>query len=637
MKTATIKTDSLPQKAFSDSKTIVRDFARRGMVLLSPESLEIPLETHQKVFDEEMQAKEKQSISIATVPTMAQILNAPGLVKSVEKLVGKNWAIVPFAHTASFESGGSDQMWHKDDVGPYNGRRQRHHQSIQLEMLYYPQDVTPEMGPTATMPYAHYWAFNHEENNDNFAGADHLDFRYMLSGMEGISVSGKNSEYAREDIVNATTAHDKRMEDAVKNTGWPLVQQFQVAPIKAGSVVLYSHNTFHRGNHRRDHYSTWADNPRFMWRFYIYRTTDSFSENDALEDGEEFDHLINCDLSNQNDDIKSMWRYHEHWLNHGNTPKPLEQFDHLTEKELKLKAETLYQQMLLKEDRNEAKRIGAAYTIAGFPNKSIALEILNKALYVERENVRRAASYGLVALGSEATENLLKASGYPVKWVRKAAVFGLGSVAKLNEENLKCLLNLLKNDASLYVRSVCADSIGCLFRRAIAKNENTDLIPNGVRECLKVLKKEENRISANILQKRSIKLTRPTDDADVCEGNGIILGQDRFDPVRSLVRENLMWSLVMICSHGEEILGDALPEVIETMQEFIADDKNIFIVGFAMDVLNRLTRIRKEGTLVSPHIEELKSNFKNIIETSPILPWDTLVKSGLEVYVREKQ
>jgi putative ABC transport system permease protein len=35
---------------------------------------------------------------------------------------------VPFTHNASFTSGGRDQHWHKDDNGPYNGRKQRHHQ-----------------------------------------------------------------------------------------------------------------------------------------------------------------------------------------------------------------------------------------------------------------------------------------------------------------------------------------------------------------------------------------------------------------------------------------------------------------------------------------------------------------------------
>ena len=167
------------------------------------------------------------------------------------------------------------QHWHKDDNAPYNGRKLRHHQAVQVEMLYYPQVVSPEMGPTATVPYSHYWTFDHEENHDNFAGADHLDFAYQLSGMEGKPVSGPDSEYDPEEIRRGRTAHDRRMREAVTDTGWPLVRSFEAAPLAAGSVVLYSHNTFHRGNHRRDDWRTWPDRPRFMWRFWLYRTTDA--------------------------------------------------------------------------------------------------------------------------------------------------------------------------------------------------------------------------------------------------------------------------------------------------------------------------------------------------------------------------
>ena len=120
------------------------------------------------------------------------------------------------------------------------------------------------MGPTAMIPYSHYWTFNHEENHDNFAGADHLDFDYHISGMERERASGPDSKYDADDIIHRRTAHDIRMRDAVTNTGWPLVQQFEAAPLRAGSVVLYSHNTFHRRNHRRDDWRTWDENPRFM-------------------------------------------------------------------------------------------------------------------------------------------------------------------------------------------------------------------------------------------------------------------------------------------------------------------------------------------------------------------------------------
>jgi hypothetical protein len=39
---------------------------------------------------------------------------------------------------------------------------------------------------------------------------------------------------------------------AVEETGWPLLRTWEATPLEAGSVVIYSHNLFHRGNHRRD-------------------------------------------------------------------------------------------------------------------------------------------------------------------------------------------------------------------------------------------------------------------------------------------------------------------------------------------------------------------------------------------------
>jgi ectoine hydroxylase-related dioxygenase (phytanoyl-CoA dioxygenase family) len=127
--------------------------------------------------------------------------------------------------------------WHKDDNAPYNARKQRHHQAIQLELLYYPQDVDETMGPTATIPFSHYWTKNHETDHDSFA-TDHLDFNYQIEGMEGIDVSGPGSQYSREGIESQTTEHDFRMAAAVTETGWPVCRQFLAAPLKAGSVII---------------------------------------------------------------------------------------------------------------------------------------------------------------------------------------------------------------------------------------------------------------------------------------------------------------------------------------------------------------------------------------------------------------
>ena len=109
--------------AYTEPEDLARDFAYRGIVILSPDRLGIPSEVHHRVYKDEKQADEAgERVTPSQVPAILEVLNAPGLVDACDQLVGENWAIVPFTHNASFKSGPRDQHWHKDDNGPYNGR-----------------------------------------------------------------------------------------------------------------------------------------------------------------------------------------------------------------------------------------------------------------------------------------------------------------------------------------------------------------------------------------------------------------------------------------------------------------------------------------------------------------------------------
>lgn len=605
-----------------------QDFAMRGLVILSPDDLGVPAQLHGRVYERELKAhKARERISPGSVPEVLELLGAPGLVGALDRLVGRNWAIVPFTHNASFTSGARDQHWHKDDNGPFNGRKQRHHQAVQVEMLYYPQAVKPDMGPTATVPFSQYWTFNHEENHDNFAGADHLDFAYQISGMESRPASGPDSVYDPEDIRLARTEHDKRMRDAVTNTGWPLVRQLEAAPLEAGSVVIYSHNTFHRGNHRRDDWHTWDDHPRFMWRFWLYRTTEPDGAPGSAEpQWGTSDALSGTDLADAGDDVTTVWRYHDHWLRCGQPPPPAEQTARLSAQARRTESERLYEQLLSPGEDAEPQRIGAAYRLAALGDTQLATEALGNAMRVERESVRRAATYGLTALGDEATPVLLQAAQSPVKWIRKAGVYGLGDASELSTMVLQTVSQRLAEDPSVYVRSVAAGSIGCLARRAIGTGRGVDLIPDCANALVDSLGRETNRLAVDRAQGRSIKFTRPTDECDVCEGGGVDLGYERFAPVRSAVRENTLWSLVIICSHGAKVLGDAAEPVVETLRQIMAEDDNLFDVGFAMDALHRLARLHDESALPT-----LGKDLPVLLGQLPVRAWESLVRCGLDI------
>ena len=620
---------------YTSPERLVLDFASRGLVVLAPESLGIPADVHDQVYAQEKAVHDTGvRVTPANVPAVLDLLNAPGLIAACNQLVGKNWAIVPFTHNASFTSGARDQHWHKDDNGPYNSRKQRHHQAVQLEMLYYPQAVTEQMGPTATVPYSQYWTFNHEENHDNFAGADHLDFAYVLAGMEREPVSGPDSKYALDDIIHGRTLHDIRMRDAVTKTGWPLVHSFAAAPLRAGSVVLYSHNTFHRGNHRRDDWRTWQNNPRFMWRFWLYRTTDPDEPDDDSASKISWhnlgiDPMGNVDLSAASDDVTTVWRYHHHWIKTGQTPPPLSALAQLGTEARAKEADALFAQLHAKGDEAEPTRIGAAYKLAAIGDNKLAIELLGKALYTDRESVRRAATYGLVAVGEDATATLLTAAASEIKWVRKAGVYALGDASPLTEAVLQTVIARLHEDSSVYIRSVAAGALGCLGRRAIARGIGVELIPNCLEALVQSLAHEGNRLAMSKTQGRSIKFVRPTDECDVCEGDGVDFGLARYAPVRSAVRENALWSIVILCSHGAECLGRALQPTIVALQEVIRSDKNVIAVGFAMDALARLANLRSADDKPQPVIADLKANLRDMLSESPVQCWESLVREGV--------
>lgn len=604
--------------AYTTPDRLLRDFASRGLVALAPETLGIPGEIHEAIYEKEREAfNAGRYITASLIPEILDVIGSPGVVAACDALVGRNWAIVPFTHNTPFPSGSRDQHWHKDDNGPYNLRKHRHHQAIQIEMLYYPQAVNDDNGPTAVIPYSQYWTFNHEENHDNFAGADHLDFGYQVGGMERLPVSGPNSTYDVEDVVNRRTAHDIRMRDAVANTGWPLVVPFEASPLKAGSVVLYSHNLFHRGNHRRDDWRTWKGTPRFMWRFWLYRTTDPDGEAPEEVDWRALgiDDMTRVDLTQAPDDATVLWRHHHHWLHTGRPPR--------RSAGRHRNPNGLAAELYATGEAAETNRIGAAYKLASSGDDS-ALRLLGEALVDERESVRRAATYGLVALGSEAADAFLDATESAVKWVRKAGVYGLGDVAPLTAQVLDAVADRLANDPSVYVRSVAANALGCLGRRAVASGIGQDLVPQCVNALVESLGREGNRLGMNIAQDRSIKFVRPTDECDVCEGIGINYGTERFKRVRSAVRENALTSMVVLCSHGAALLGEELKPTVAALADVVRTDENVFSVGLALDSLNRLANIGKGP------VTGIRATLLGLLEAMPIHSWEPLVRSGLD-------
>ena len=556
------------------------DYITRGLVLLHPDQLGVERSVHDEIYAKEIELfRAKEYISAENLPEITQVLEAPGLVEACDILLDEDWAIMPFTHNTPFISGAFDQHWHKDDNGPYNARRPRYHQPVQIEMLYYPQAVAEDMGPTATLPYSQYWTLDSEENQDNFAGADHLDFPYQIEGWESVPVSGKRSRYDPADVVARNTEHDKRMRDAANDLAWPLVEPFEAAPIEAGSVLLYSHNLFHRGNHRRDDWQLWREKPRFMWRFWLYRTKAPKTVSVPLQLSER--------EKGADENVQAVWRSTHSWWSseawEGDRPR----------------IEDLYAM----GESAEPVRIGTAYRLA----HAGELDVLADALRHNRESVRRASTYGLASAGTRASNIFLDACQAESKWTRKAGAFGLGVAGETSDAVLDVLANLLLEDASTYVRSYAADAMG----QFVMRTDDPNLIFKAVASLLRALDQEVNRESMDRVQNRSIKFVRPTDECDICEGIGITLGFDRFEPVRSIVRENALVSLVIATQHDIA----QVPGLLDNLERIASDDPNMFSAGLALDALVRIVGDEDKRAV-------------SLVANAETLCWPSLVRAG---------
>lgn len=610
------KPNSPADAGFVSTDAITSGFTTTGMVVLGPDALGIPAERHDQILAAQRALLAARApISSQSVPAVLEVLRAPGLLAALDALVGPDFAIVPFTHNAPFLSGAFDQHWHKDDNGPYNARWTRHHHPIQLEVLYFPQAVMPEMGPTAVLPGSHYWTFDHEDNQDNFAGADHLDFNYQLIGMEHVPVSGPRSRYGSEAIESGATEHDVRMRQAPLATGWPLMNPFEVAPLAAGSVVIYSHNLFHRGNHRRDPFASWKPNPRFMWRFWLYRTHDPQPAAAPLVwRAPVQDPCTGLDLSPGHNVLEAVWAHQAHWLAGAATPRRA------------CDITAARAALLTSGEAAEPQRIDAAYRLAAAEAAEAGLECLGAALREERESVRRAATLGLIAAGDAATPILLAVVESERKWLRRAAVTALGDAATLTAIVLDAVGSRLERDPSVYVRSCAAHALGCIARRALAGGTGIELVPACAALLCASLDREVDRLSMDRAQDRSIKFVRPTDESDVCEGIGITYRQARFEPVRSAVRENALAALVIIASHGAGAFGHALPDVEAQLRRVVTHDRNVFSVGFAMDALNRLAQ--RGRNLPSDMAVDQSSDLSALFDSVPIKCLESLQQGG---------
>jgi hypothetical protein len=129
----------------------VKRFLTEGYLLVRPD---LPPEFHEDVcrrIDAVLARRGNPGNEIyEEVPPLREVYDHPTVRGALVSLLGPGVRMNPHRHCHASPPGMRGQQWHQDDVN------KRHHRIERVLAMYYPHEVTPEMGPTLILPFTQY-------------------------------------------------------------------------------------------------------------------------------------------------------------------------------------------------------------------------------------------------------------------------------------------------------------------------------------------------------------------------------------------------------------------------------------------------------------------------------------------------
>jgi hypothetical protein len=125
----------------------MKDFIVRGYVNVETD---FPPEFHERIYQdiEKVRAAEGNvgNQILERVPALQEVYDHPAVRGALTSVLGRDYVMHRHRHCHTNPPGSPGGRWHQDDVNV------RHHQIWRVLAMYYPQDVTEEMGPTVILP-----------------------------------------------------------------------------------------------------------------------------------------------------------------------------------------------------------------------------------------------------------------------------------------------------------------------------------------------------------------------------------------------------------------------------------------------------------------------------------------------------
>ncbi len=149
--------DTVPQ-LLSDEQ--VREFMANGVLSLQPN---LPLSFHQDMFDRFAAILGSDNDDnpgnnlLPVVPELQLLYDDPVVKGALTSVLGQNYMMHPHRVLHDNEPGSDPQVWHHDSYWGYKRKVHGHH-PWWVMIMYYPQDIYKEIGPTGIVPGSHYIA-----------------------------------------------------------------------------------------------------------------------------------------------------------------------------------------------------------------------------------------------------------------------------------------------------------------------------------------------------------------------------------------------------------------------------------------------------------------------------------------------
>ena len=136
------------------SDAALQDFIIQGYRVVQPTAAtELHDELHRQV-ERVLATGNPGNGLIDRIPLLHQLFADPAVDAALTGILGPGYARCRHCHCHDLAPGNQAQNWHKDY--PFGGNV-RYHRPRYVLMLYYPHEVTPDMGPTALVPGTQYY------------------------------------------------------------------------------------------------------------------------------------------------------------------------------------------------------------------------------------------------------------------------------------------------------------------------------------------------------------------------------------------------------------------------------------------------------------------------------------------------